>query len=131
MLKKILSVLAISSLICAEANAQEPGLPVSQNNQPAPVRSSGIVTIRKHTSVKFVTVQPIDSATAKIGDDIPLQLAIPVIADGVTVLPAGTIVHSKVLKVKKAGPCHGRNASGGLQSGRVGPERIVSGLFWL
>jgi hypothetical protein len=105
MLKKILAALAVSSLVCAEASAQEAGFPASQNNQPAPVSPSGIVTVRKHSSVNFVTVQPTDSTTAKVGDDIPLQLAVPVIADGVTLLPAGTIVHGKVLKVKKAGPC--------------------------
>jgi hypothetical protein len=110
MLKQIVASLAILSLVFSEAVAQEAALPVSQNNQQgATVNQSGVVTVRKRTGIKFVTLQPIDSATARAGDDIPLQLAIPLMVDGITVLPAGTLVHSKVLKVKRADDCHDGN----------------------
>lgn len=90
MLKKIVSMITLTGLTIAQAGAQQGGAPT--------------VVVRRGTVLKFSTLAPFDSATAKVGDDVPLRLTRPLIVDGVTLMEVGEIVHGKVAQVKHARP---------------------------
>jgi hypothetical protein len=61
------------------------------------------VTIPRGIALKLSTVQDLDSATAKPGDDVPLRLERGLIVNGVSVLQSGTVVHGTVTSVSRAG----------------------------
>jgi hypothetical protein len=44
----------------------------------------------------------LDSGRNKVGDDVVLTLAKPLVAEGVTILPAKWVVHGRVTEVKRA-----------------------------
>jgi hypothetical protein len=99
MFKQTLAILAIALVMVTESKAQQAGPPAPNTEQTA--------KIRKHTGLKFATMQPLSSTTAHVGDDVLLRLASPLVLNGATVLPAGEVVHAKVVKVKKATQhCH-------------------------
>jgi hypothetical protein len=98
MIRKLLVVALTLSLLASQAAAQQAG---QQAPTGAKVRK---LKLHRHAGLKFNLVQPLSSATAKPGDDVPLRLANPLVIDGVTVLQAGEMVNAKVVKVKKAGP---------------------------
>ena len=80
-----------------------PFLPVAQA-QTAPVQQ---VVVNRGTALAVTTLQPLDSATARSGDDIPLRLSRPLVVNGVTLLREGEVLHGKVTHVLHAGPkCH-------------------------
>ena len=58
------------------------------------------VLVRKNTALKFALLGPIDPATAKVGDDVPLRPALPLVVDGINLLPTDDVVHGRVTKVK-------------------------------
>lgn len=69
--------------------------------------SANTVLVRKNTALKFVPLEALDPASAKVGDDVPLRLARPLVVDGVTLLPAGGMFHARVTKVKQPTKCKG------------------------
>ncbi len=100
MFKQILAVVAISLVVVSEGTAQQAG-------QPAPNAGPNIAIVRRHAGLKFATMQPLSSATSLAGEDVQLRLVDPLIINDATVLPAGEVVHAKVIKVKKADKhCH-------------------------
>jgi hypothetical protein len=68
--------------------------------QEAPLAS---VNVPKNTLLQCSLMQPIDPATAKPGDDVPLRLTRPLAVAGVEVLPVGSVVHGKITKVTPSG----------------------------
>lgn len=62
------------------------------------------VLVPRGAALKFSLINPLDSRTAKVGDDVPLRLERPFVVDGVRLLEPGTIAHGKVTRVKHAGP---------------------------
>jgi hypothetical protein len=64
------------------------------------------VRVPRRTGLKFLTLVPLSSDTAKAGDKIPLRLDRPLIVNNETVLPAGTVVNATVTQVKPADKCH-------------------------
>ena len=40
------------------------------------------VLVRKNTALKFVPLEALDPASARVGDDLPLRLARPLVVDG-------------------------------------------------
>ena len=70
---------------------------------PAPRHS---VRVPRRTGLKFLTLVPLSSATAKAGDKIPLRLDHPLMINNETVLPAGTVVNATVTQVKRPDKCH-------------------------
>jgi hypothetical protein len=96
MIRKILVVTLSLSLLASQAVAQQAGQPAVAGAKARKLK------LHRHTGLKFNLVQPLSSATAKPGDDVPLKLANPLVIDGVTVLQAGEVVNAKVVKVKKA-----------------------------
>jgi hypothetical protein len=65
---------------------------------------TNVAKVRKGTALKFVTLQPIDSTKVKVGDDVPLRLARPLVHDSVTLLAPGEVMHGRVTKLKRAKP---------------------------
>src|SRR5258708_28562957 len=61
------------------------------------------VLVEKGTALILATMQPLDPAKIKAGDDVPLRLTRPVIVKGITLFPAGTIFHGTVTDVKRQG----------------------------
>lgn len=66
---------------------------------------SDTVLIRRGTSMRFETEQPIDSASANRGDDVPLRLIRPLVIDSKVVLPPGFEAHGKVTRRSKVIGC--------------------------
>lgn len=96
MIRKLLVITLTLSLLASQAAAQQVGQQAQSGTKQRKVK------LHRHTGLKFNLVQPLSSATAKPGDDVPLKLANPLVIDGVTVLQAGEVVNAKVVKVRKA-----------------------------
>ena len=94
MFKRLIAILACGLML----------VPCFAQTQAAP---SGKVNVSKGVILRFANLQPIDSATAKEGDQVPLKLVRSVVIDGVTVLSEGELVYGRVTRVKRAGKdCH-------------------------
>jgi hypothetical protein len=65
----------------------------------------------------------IDSGRANLGDDMTWKLVRPLVADGVTVLPAEWIVHGRVTKVERAG----KNCNDGQIVWKLDPVKTPGG----
>jgi|ERR1041385_2068564 hypothetical protein len=89
MFKQVLAVLTIGLTILCNAQAQK-----------GPEHT---VVVSRGTVLKLSTVQPLDSATARPGDDIPLRLSRPLVVNGVTLLREGDVLHGRVTRVKHGG----------------------------
>jgi hypothetical protein len=63
------------------------------------------VLVRKNTALQFEPLPPLDPLSAKIGDDVPMQLARPLVVDGIKLLPTGGVFHARVTKVKQPTKC--------------------------
>jgi len=90
MFRKALAIVAIGLVVSSDALAQQ--TPSQQT------------VVRKGAGLKMALLQPLDSRTAKKGDDVPLRLSRPLVVNGVTLLREGEILHGKVTRVKQAGP---------------------------
>jgi hypothetical protein len=66
---------------------------------PGQVPAQTKVLVRNGTILEFTSLQPIDQTTAQIGDRIPLRLIKPLVVDGITLLPDGTLLNGTVMKV--------------------------------
>src|SRR5215470_3509915 len=104
MFRKALAIVAIGLVVSSDALAQQ--TPSQQT------------VVRKGAGVKMTLLQPLDSRTAKKGDDVPLRLSRPLVVNGVTLLREGEILHGKVTRVKQAGP-HCRNGEVKFKLDRV------------
>jgi hypothetical protein len=94
MFKRLIAILACGLTL----------VPCFAQSQAAP---SGKVKVSKGVILRFANLQPIDSTTAKEGDQVPLKLVRSVVIDGVTVLSEGELVYGRVTRVKRAGKnCH-------------------------
>jgi hypothetical protein len=83
------------------------GLTLVPSLAQAQAAPSSKVKVSKGVILRFANLQPIDSATAKEGDQVPLKLVRSVVIDGVTILSEGELVYGRVTRVKRAGKnCH-------------------------
>ena len=90
MLKRTLAAIAAMCMMVSSLHAQQAGTPK-------------VVKVERNTLLQFALLQPLDPATARPGDDVPLRLTQSLTVDAVEVLPAGSVVHGKVTKVTPAG----------------------------
>jgi hypothetical protein len=90
MFKRLIAILACGLTL----------VPCFAQSQAAP---SSTVKVSKGVILRFANLQPIDSTTAKEGDQVPLKLVRSVVIDGVTVLSEGELVYGRVTRVKHAG----------------------------
>jgi len=61
------------------------------------------VRLRKGMFLKLETLQALDLATAHAGDPVPLRFKRALYVEGVTLIPAGTLVNGTIVKVTKSG----------------------------
>jgi hypothetical protein len=61
------------------------------------------VTIPQNSVITVETLYPISSADFKVNNSIAFSVVRPVYADGVLLIPRGTVARAKVIKLKKAG----------------------------
>jgi len=120
MRKQVITLFAMMLVVISQVQAQQlepvkatdpvPPVPVTsesgQNGPPVnqPIKGQ-IVKVPRRAGLKFLTLQPLSSETAAVGDEIPLQLERPLIINNTVVLPAGQVVKAKVTKVRKAQKC--------------------------
>lgn len=95
MLRQVLALLAIGLVVSSDALAQQALSQQAQAHQ---------AVARKGAGLKLALLRPLDSATAKAGDDVPLRLSRPLVVNGVTLLREGDVLHGKVTRVKRSGP---------------------------
>ena len=60
--------------------------------------------VRKGTLLKLETLQALDPATARPGDDVPLRFRRALYVEGVTLIPQGSLLHGTITKATPAGP---------------------------
>ena len=68
-------------------------------------KAKNVIKIPRRAGLKFTTLLPLNSATAKVGNEIPLRLVSPLVVNNVTVLPADAVVNARVTQVKRANKC--------------------------
>jgi hypothetical protein len=78
-----------------------PNLP--ETDKPSPESLLKSVQIPQGTVVTVETLYPISSADFKINNTIAFSVVRPIYADGVLLIPRGTIARAKIIRVKKAG----------------------------
>jgi hypothetical protein len=89
MLKSMTALTLAAVIFAVAARPQQPPTPTVQ--------------VRDGMLLKLATMQTQDPNTAKPGDDVPLLLTRPLYVEGVTLLPAGEILHGTVIGATKAG----------------------------
>lgn len=88
MLKQLLTIFLTALIAVSQAKAQQAG------------PGADIVKVPYETPLRFATMEPLNSATAKKDDEVPLRLVTALVVNGVTLLPEGTVVHGRVTQVK-------------------------------
>jgi hypothetical protein len=112
--KRALAMVAAGCLMVSSMAAQQEAatlpaqqeaatLPAQQATPPAGAAPQGVVKVEKNVLLQGALMQPLDPATARPGDDVPLRLTRPLTVGGLVVLPAGSVVHGKVTRVTPAG----------------------------
>jgi len=100
---------ADAALIPAETAPSDTAATVPATVESADAAPS--ITIPKLTPISIEVLQPLGSKLSKTGDMFPIQLAAPILVDGVEVVPAGTPGMGEVIHAKKGG---GLGAAGEL-----------------
>src|SRR5689334_21627161 len=78
-----------------------PNLP--ETDQPKIETFLKTVKITQRTAVTVETLYPVSSASFKVNSTIAFSVVSPVYADGVLLIPRGTIARAKIVRLKKAG----------------------------
>jgi hypothetical protein len=60
------------------------------------------VKLERGQVLQLMLSTPLDSGSAQVGDEVSLKLLRPLIAEGTTVLPRGSIIRGRVTKVRRA-----------------------------
>jgi hypothetical protein len=69
------------------------------------------VMIKRGQVLELSLITPLDSGQAKIGDEIRFRLTRPLMADGVSVLPADFVLRTGITDVVRAGKCNSGSIS--------------------
>jgi hypothetical protein len=81
------------------------------------------VKLKRGQTLSLSLMTPIDSGHAKLGDEVTMKLARPLVADGATVLPVEWVVHGRITKVKRAG----KNCKDGQVAWKIDPITTPGG----
>jgi type IV secretion system protein VirB10 len=91
------------------AAAQEPNAMQSVPSQPvSATETARQITLPAGTKVLLQLRSPIDTKSAHPGDGVYCQTAFPVTEENTLVIPAGTYVKGKIMRVERAGRVKGR-----------------------
>src|SRR5215831_6663258 len=96
-----LFVLAIA--VIAGAQTQESSQPAASNQN-----TGRQITIPAGTKVLLHLRSPINTKSARVGDDVYCETAFPVAQDNVMVIPARTYVKGRIMRVQRPGRVSGR-----------------------
>jgi len=97
MSRRIAITMLLPIIFCAAASAQP------AQTAPGPASTPQTVRLQKGTLLKLQTLEALNPSTSHAGDDVPLRFVRSLTVDGITIIPAGTLVHSTVVKVTPAG----------------------------
>lgn len=98
--KRALAMVVAGCLMVTSMAAQREAATLpAQQAAPAP----GVVKVEKNVLLQGALMQPLDPATARPGDDVPLRLTRPLTVGGLVVLPEGMVLHGTVTRVTPAG----------------------------
>ncbi|HEV2490889.1 MAG TPA: BON domain-containing protein [Candidatus Acidoferrales bacterium] len=100
---------AQGSGVAAPASASTPSSAGEQPSAPPPPQPVS-VEIPAGTTVAIQTIDPIDSSTAKPGQEFQASLYQPITADGRVIVPAGSNVYVQVSAASEAGHYKGTNS---------------------
>jgi len=78
-----------------------PNLP--ETDRPSADSLLKTVKIPQGTAITVETLYPVSSADFKLNNSIAFSVVSPVYADGVLLIPRGTVARAKIVKLKKAG----------------------------
>lgn len=81
------------------------------------------VLVERGKILELSLVTPLDSGQARVGDDVPLKLVRPLVADGEIVLPTDSILHGRVTKVAHAGKNNCKDGYIGWKLNRVAMKK--------
>ena len=98
MMQRIVLTLVIIVAIIAGAQTQQSS---SQN-------AGAQITVPAGTKVLLHLKSPINTKSARVGDDVYCETAFPVTQDNVMVIPARTFVKGKLMRVQRPGRVSGR-----------------------
>lgn len=92
-------------LLCTVCTAQQSTTPDNNaQTQPAPK----VTTVPAGTRTLLVLLSPISTKSARPGDGVYLQTAVPITADNHTVIPAGSYIDGAIQKAARPGRVKGR-----------------------
>jgi len=97
MSRRIAITMLLPIIFCAAASAQPAQTAPGSASTPQTVR------LRKGMFLKLETLRALDLATAHPGDPVPLRFKRALYVEGVTLIPAGTLVNGTIVKVTKSG----------------------------
>ncbi|ATQ42604.1 hypothetical protein [Caulobacter mirabilis] len=95
------ATLALSLLLHAGALQDEAAAIAAPT--PAPAASPAALKAPAGTELQVELIDPVSSATSKLGDRFAIRLAEAVVIDGIEVAPAGAVGQGEVVDVAKAG----------------------------
>jgi type IV secretion system protein VirB10 len=102
---RVLFILLLASGLSAAAFAQTQDSNTSAANGTS---STGKITIPAGTKVLLHLKSPINTKSARVGDDVYCETAFPVTQDNRMVIPARTFVKGKLMRVQRPGRVSGR-----------------------
>lgn len=105
MLLSLALVVASSFSIAQQAPAPSAGRDAAA---PSSATANSMMTIPAGTKVPLSLAQAISTKTAKEGDAVYCQTAFPIVQDGRVLIPGGTYVQGKIVRVQRAGRIKGR-----------------------
>jgi len=97
----------IGMLLCCIAAGQTTAQAPTSTSTP-PASSSQMVTIPAGTKIPLSLKQAISTRTAREGDPVYAETAFPFVIDDRIVIPAGTYIQGKIMRVQRGGHVKGR-----------------------
>ena len=98
--------------------------PVTRSAAASPLTSSGFVTLTKYAEIDLVALDPVSSATSKVGSEIHFRVSQDVVVQGTVVIPAGAILTGTIENVTIASKKRNRD---GLVKIRINALRAANG----
>lgn len=96
-------IAALVATALAQAGAQPASAPAAPPPAPPPATAPAPLRLPAGTVLQVELVDPLNSATSKLGDRFAIRLAEPVTVDGVVVAPAGATGEGEVVDASPAG----------------------------
>ena len=106
-MRVLMTVLMLSGLAAAQAASEQPANPPVTAAAPAPAAADEL-TVASGTKVPIVLKQTVSTKSAHEGDSVYAETTFPVVANNRVLIPAGTYVQGKIMRVQRGGHIKGR-----------------------